>query len=127
MTSTEAVILALNILLERHKADIAQANQVNIGLNPKFGHGDDIWIRTEKIHVVAEITIAGADSLHAAPKGPTRQEIIKKIGLLRERHAVTHKYFFVSEAFADWARNRHDVGDTEVIAVPGSSPHLTTM
>jgi hypothetical protein len=124
MTPTEAVLAAVSILLEKHKADITQANQVNIGINPKFGHGDDIWLRTELIHAVAEVTIIGAGSAKSSPKGPSKTELMEKVRKLNGRSGVTDKYLFVAENFERWFVRRQDLGDVEVLIVPGSSPCL---
>ena len=115
MTPTEAVIHSLNMLLERHKDDIAQANQVNIGLNPKFGHGDDIWIRTEKIHVVAEVTITGSERTENMPLGTRRMKLDAKVRKLVDRSGVTHKYLIVPANCAASYGQRKGLEDVEVL------------
>jgi hypothetical protein len=116
MTTAESVIKALEQLLKIHRVDIMRAEQVNIGFLPNTGHGDDIWLRTEHIHVVAEVTLAGSGSLKSAPNGVKKQEVIEKIRMLHDRRDVTHAYLFVAETIVDWTRNRHDIGEVRARA-----------
>lgn len=100
MNQEESVVWALKYLIGELKTDLLQAEHVNLGIVPRSGHGDDIWIRTEKIHVVAEVTLCGKGKKWSRIKGPQRQNINKKIKELTSHRGVTHRYLFVADSIA---------------------------
>ena len=95
MTSNEAVLVAVEWILTNHRSDLLTAKQVALCFLPNFGHGDDVWLRTETLHIVGEVTTSGAGETWAGIRGPKRQNINKKIEALRRRQGVTHRYLFV--------------------------------
>ncbi len=118
MGTGESVLWSFNWLLDVHRAELSNSQQVNCGLLPGAGHGDDIWVRTERLHVIAEVTLSGLGSRWTDVVGPKRQIIVAKIDKLRDRIGVTHKYLFVSESIAVSIQGRYDIGDVQVVAIP---------
>jgi hypothetical protein len=117
MNPDEAVLWAFKWLVDHHSEDLLSAEQVNFGLLAKSVAGDDIWLRTNRIHVVAEVTMSGAGIPWPA-NGRIRQEIVAKIGELRNRLGVTHKYLFVGESIAASVAKRRDTDGIKVVPVP---------
>lgn len=95
MTSNEAVLRAGERLLKVHRDELLLAKQVSMSFVPNFGHGDDLWLRTETLHAIGEITTSGAGKAWGDIRGTKRREIQRKIRILDEREGVTHRYLFV--------------------------------
>jgi hypothetical protein len=121
MTTTEAVIWSFRDLLDRHQNDLLEAEQVNSGFLPKAGHGDDIWLRTERVHIVAEVTLSGEGCSWGDTVGVKRQNIIDKLQKLRQRTGATHRYLFLAECIAASVQKRVNPGEVMVVGIPSST------
>jgi hypothetical protein len=62
---------------------------------PNCGHGDDIWLRAENLHAVAEVTTSGANETWAAINHEVKQRINEKLQALGDCRGATHRYLFV--------------------------------
>jgi hypothetical protein len=121
MTSREAVVWALKYLIDELKSDLLEAKQVILSIAPGTGQGDDIWIRTERIHAVAEVTIAGKGQKWGDIKGNKRQNFNKKIRELKNRHKVTHRYLFVNDSIANSMPRKDEIKVVGISEAPNKA------
>lgn len=111
----KAVLDSAKILLDRYASDIIDSEQVILSIVPGTGHGDDIWLRSESIHCVAEVTASGSGRRWRELNPRIKRNITVKLRHLNERQHVTDRYLFVGSDSIVNALQRKPDGQNVVV------------
>jgi len=119
MNQRKAVLDSAKFLFSTHASDILGSEQAILSIVPGSGHGEDIWLRTESIHCIAEVTISGWNKRWTSVNPNTKKVIRAKLRHLSDCASATHRYIFVgNESIASALRRRPESAAVSIQVVP---------